>query len=84
MPFKKGQSGNPNGREVGKQNKLTISVKKAFEDAFNELQADPKVKLSEWAKSNPDEFYRLATKLIPNAVALSGDQENPVRFTIEK
>lgn len=53
------------GRKAGTQNKLTVTVKQAFEDAFKTLQADPKVKLVKWGKENPTEFYKLSSKLIP-------------------
>ena len=44
MPFKKGKSGNPNGRPAGKQNKATVDlrgkVNKLVTDNFEQLQAD--------------------------------------------
>jgi hypothetical protein len=65
MAFKKGNSGKPKGS----QNKLTKSVKEAFEIAFNELQSDKNANLATWAKENTTDFYRLAAKLIPTAVS---------------
>ena len=62
--FEKGNKGKPKGAT----NKLTKSVKEAFESAFNELQDDKEAKLSNWAKENPTEFYKLAAKLIPTSV----------------
>jgi len=64
MTFIKGNKGKPKGA----QNKLTKSVKEAFEIAFSELQEDKEAKLSNWAKENPTEFYKLAAKLIPTSV----------------
>lgn len=63
-PFKKGEGGRP----VGVQNKLTRTVKETVLAVFHELQDDPKVKLSAWAKDEPTEFYRIAAKLIPTEV----------------
>ena len=56
------------GSRKGSPNKLTKSVKEAFEIAFSELQEDKEAKLSNWAKENPTEFYKLAAKLIPTSV----------------
>lgn len=64
MAFKKGNSGKPKGS----QNKLTKSVKEAFEIAFNELQSDKNANLATWAKENTTDFYRLAAKLIPTDI----------------
>jgi hypothetical protein len=56
------------GSRKGKPNKLTKSVKEAFEIAFNELQSDKKANLATWAKENTTDFYRLAAKLIPTSL----------------
>jgi hypothetical protein len=58
------------GRKLGSQNKLTRSVKEAFEAVFKDMQADPKkpYALGAWGQNNPDEFYKLAAKLIPQDV----------------
>lgn len=57
------------GSRKGSPNKLTKSVKEAFEIAFNELQSDKNANLATWAKENTTDFYRLAAKLIPTAVS---------------
>ena len=62
--FEKGNKGKPKGST----NKLTKSVKEAFEIAFNELQGDENANLANWAKENTTEFYKLAAKLIPTSV----------------
>lgn len=56
------------GSRKGIPNKLTKSVKEAFEIAFNELQSDEKSNLLSWAKENTTDFYKLAAKLIPTSV----------------
>lgn len=63
-PFEKGNAGKPKGAT----NKTTRLVKDVFAQVFSDLQDDPTVKLSEWAKTEPTEFYKLASKLIPTQV----------------
>ena len=62
--FEKGNKGKPKGAT----NKLTKSVKEAFEIAFNKLQGNDDAKLEVWAANNPTEFYKLAAKLIPTSL----------------
>lgn len=59
-------------------NKLTKSVKEAFEHVFKDLQTDAKkpYALAEWAKREPDKFYQLAAKLIP--AEIKGDVNHMV------
>lgn len=59
------------GRAKGTPNKLTVTVKQAFEQAFKDLQADPKqpYHLLNWAKENQTDFYKLASKLIPEEIS---------------
>lgn len=75
MAFVKGQVANPAGRPKGAVNKLTKTVRDAFEDAFAELQKDPTANhaLVPWATRNPDKFYLLAQKLIPSQVQAQVD-----------
>lgn len=69
MAFIKGQSGNLNGKPKGVQNKITKTVKETVLAVFNEIQSDPKVKLSQFAKDYPRDFYTIAAKLIPTEVS---------------
>lgn len=59
--FKKGNKGKP----VGAIAKTTKLVKETFAQVFSDLQDDPAVNLAAWAKTEPTEFYKLASKLIP-------------------
>jgi hypothetical protein len=68
------------GRVAGTPNKTTRIVKDVFADVFSQLQKDPKAKLSSWAKENPTEFYKLASKLIP--IQVGGDPDNPIKHEI--
>lgn len=60
------------GRKKGSPNKLTATVKEAFEAAFRELQSDSKANLVTWALSNQTEFYKLAAKLMPADMNVQG------------
>lgn len=59
------------GRKAGVPNKLTKTVKEAFEAAFASAQKLPGVKLEDWMKDNPTEFYKIAAKLIPQDIKAS-------------
>lgn len=77
------QPGQPKrgGRKPGTPNKVTQTVKQAFEAAFADLQPDSAnpAHLVNWAKANPSDFYRIASKLIPEQV--SGDLNLQVLVT---
>lgn len=69
------------GRKAGTPNKLTKTVKEAFEQAFNVMQGEPGVNLGEWGKANPTEFYKLSARLIPSEVnATVTSQESAVEL----
>jgi hypothetical protein len=53
------------GRQRGTPNRVTRAILEHFAEAFELLQEDKTVNLVSWAKANPTEFYRLASKLIP-------------------
>lgn len=71
-PFAKGNPGKPKGAI----HRSTKAVKDVFAEVFTKLQEDPKAKLIVWAKQNPTDFYKLATRLIP--VQVANDPDNPV------
>jgi hypothetical protein len=62
--FKKGHSGRPKGIP----NKLSSSVKETVLATFQELQQDPEYNLTNWARAEPSEFYKIAAKLIPTDI----------------
>jgi hypothetical protein len=76
MAFKKGTSGNLAGKPKGALNKLTRTVRDKVFDTFNELQEDDNANLLTWAKENPSDFYKIASKLIP--VELNANIESNV------
>lgn len=69
MAFKKGNiKPKMSGRKPGSLNKTTRTVKETVLAVFNDLENDPKKGLLKWAKDNETEFYKIASKLIPNEV----------------
>lgn len=66
MAFKKGEPRPEKaGRKEGSVNILTKTVKERVLEVFNELQEDPTANMLSWAKEEPTEFYKIASKLIP-------------------
>lgn len=72
MAFKKGESGNPNGRAKGSQNKITKAFKDILTETIHKLEDnsdksedEAKTGLLAFAKENPKEFYKIASKLVP-------------------
>lgn len=59
------------GRKKGVPNKLTTSMRQAWMDAFDKLGGVDS--LVRWGQTNPDDFYKAVTKLIPQDVT-SGDK----------
>ncbi len=66
------------GRPKGLQNKTTVAVKEAFQEAFNGIGGIPA--FIAWAQDekNQGEFYKLFAKLLP--LQVSGDKENPLEI----
>ena len=81
MPFKKGQSGNPDGRKPGATNKFT-KLKDAFLDAFYDEDGFGGAKgLKTWlneSKRNEALFVQMITKMLPSNITLKGDEDNPI------
>ncbi len=66
------------GRKKGTPNKVTASVREGLEAAFAGLGGVDH--MTNWAKENPTEFYKLLTKLIP--VQVTGEEGGPVELKI--
>jgi len=62
---------NPAPSRKGKPNKITRSVREAFEQVFLSLQSKGGASsLEKWADAHPGSFYLLAAKLIPSEMNL--------------
>jgi hypothetical protein len=68
------------GRPKGVPNKLTRSAKEAFGLAFEGIGGAQA--LTEWARANPTDFYKLYARLIPTEVnATVDDKRTPDQMT---
>ena len=68
--FLKGKSGNPEGATVGSK-RPGIQVKLAFFKTFADL-GDHKT-LTEWAKRNKKDFYRMVALLTPKEIDMKAE-----------
>lgn len=80
MAFKKGTTGNPNGRPKGSPNKTTKALKEMILGALD--QAGGESYLLQQARENPNAFLTLVGKVLPTTLA--GDPNNPVTVTTIK
>ena len=81
MPFKEGQSGNPNGRPKGSENKLTKSIKEMVFNALNDERVGGEEGFIEWiiaSKGNRAAFYTWLMKMLPTS--LVGEQDDKGEF----
>jgi hypothetical protein len=76
-PFKKGEG----GRKPGSINKFT-SFKNSILQVYQDLGGD--AAFCEWAKKsmNQGEFYKMASKLLPKEVEVSGKDGQPLQVNI--
>ena len=63
MPFKKGQSGNPNGRPKGSSNTETNLVRDAFSELINHNLNNVNDWLAEVGKANPLQALKIVIKM---------------------
>lgn len=67
------------GRQKGTPNKMTSSVKEAFQAAYKSIGGDRA--LADWARNNPTHFYQLYAKLIPQDINKTVEHRVPTQIT---
>lgn len=60
------------GRVAGTPNKITSSFKELVQKTFESLEAEDEGMLK-WAKANKTDFYKIASKLIPQEMGLKAE-----------
>lgn len=70
------------GRKKGTPNHTTTDARKAMELAFCGIGGVPS--LIAWAQEQPDKFYALWGRMIPQQQVHSGDPEKPIQHAIVK
>ena len=55
------------GRQSGTPNKITAAFKDAVRIVYDDIGRNEA--FSAWAKENPGDFYRIASRLIPSEIA---------------
>jgi len=60
------------GRQAGTPNKLTTSFKDLVQKTFEKLEEDGDG-MHIWAKSNKTDFYKIASKLIPQEMGIKAE-----------
>lgn len=83
MGFEKGKP-KTGGRKKGTVNKFTKTVKETVLSVFNQLQEEPESNLFDWAKKEPTEFYKIASKLIPTEVNAQVEVTKKLRIGYKK
>jgi len=73
--FVKGQKADGQGRPKGSQGKMTVAVKQLIED---EVTRQGPEGLRKWAEAHPSDFWKIASRLIPQAREYSGTDGGPI------
>ncbi len=62
------------GRKAGSLNRVTTAFKTAVQIVYEDIGGH--VAFAAWARENPGDFYRIASRLIPTEIAATGDSLN--------
>lgn len=58
------------GRKPGSKNKTSADVRQSILNVYSTLGGDDA--FAKWAKSNPDEFYKIHARLAPKDIDVAG------------
>lgn len=59
------------GRQAGTPNRITAAFKDAVRVVYEDIGGN--VAFAAWARENPGDFYRIASRLIPTEIAARSD-----------
>ena len=79
MPFEKGKP-KTGGRRPGSVNRFTGTFRDAVQTVYNGLGGH--AAFGKWAKSNPTEYYRIASKLIP--LEIKGGVKDQITVIVQR
>lgn len=79
--FQKGRK-KTGGRKKGTKDKYTQDVAKALRTVYNKIGGDEA--LAEFAKDNPDSFYKLHSKLLPKTIDVNITDKDNLVAAIQK
>jgi hypothetical protein len=67
------------GRQAGTANKVTTAFKTAVQIVYEDIGGHKA--FADWARENPGDFYRIASRLIPTEIA-STQEDRHITITI--
>ncbi len=67
------------GRQAGTANKVTTAFKTAVQIVYEDIGGHKA--FAEWARENPGDFYRIASRLIPTEIA-PAQEDRHITITI--
>ena len=80
MPFVPGKP-KTGGRQAGVPNRLTTHFREAVQVVYQGLGGHEA--FTQWARENPTEFYKIASRLIPTEMR-ENSQDNRVVVVVER
>lgn len=68
---------------VSEKQKVFNTVRDSVLAAYQELQNDPKANIISWGRTNPKDFYMIASKLIPTEISGINGKAIEMKQTID-
>jgi hypothetical protein len=68
------------GRKAGTPNRITKTFKDAVRAVYEDIGGN--AAFAEWARENPGDFYRIASRLIPTEFVPMSQEDRTINITI--